>query len=58
MPRVMQVIESDIPRGKGEPGDPVRRVIQYHTLDGELLAEYDQWAEHERQKNACAKAEG
>lgn len=39
MPRVIQVIESVIARGKGAPGDPVRDVWQYHTLDGELLAE-------------------
>lgn len=45
MPRVIQVIESEVSRGAGVEGDPVRKVIQYHTLDGEKLAEYDQWKE-------------
>ena len=44
MTRVIQVIETDLElRGRGEPGDPYRRVRQYYTLDGELLAEVDGW---------------
>lgn len=30
-------------RGKGVEEDPRRRVIQYWTKEGELLAEVDQW---------------
>ncbi len=41
MPRVIEVIESEITRGEGIPGDPIRRVVQYHAKDGELLAEHD-----------------
>lgn len=41
MPKVIQVIESDIYRGKGTEGSPGRRVTQYHTLDGVFLAEND-----------------
>ena len=41
MPRVIEVIESTITRGTGATDDPVRAVMRYHTLDGELLAEYD-----------------
>lgn len=43
MPRVIQVIESDVSRGEGKEGDPCRNVVQYHTLDGTLLAERDTW---------------
>jgi hypothetical protein len=40
--RVIQVIETGLDlRGKGVEGDPVRRITQYWTLDGELLAEVD-----------------
>ncbi len=41
-PHVMQVIEAEVIRGKGiDESDPLRRVRQYFTLTGELLAEYD-----------------
>lgn len=30
-------------KGKGVEGDPMRRVVQYWTKNGELLAEVDQW---------------
>lgn len=40
MPKVIQVIESREVRGDGK--DVVlRAVTQYHTLEGEFLAEYD-----------------
>jgi hypothetical protein len=40
--RVIQVIETDIQgRGAGVPGDIYRRVRQYYSLDGKLLAEFD-----------------
>ena len=45
MPRVVQVIESIITRGKGDVDDHVRNVFQYHSLDGELLAERDPFIE-------------
>lgn len=41
MPRVLPVIESETPRGAGTAADRCRTVRQYHTLDGELLAEND-----------------
>jgi hypothetical protein len=41
MARVIQVIETAEKRGKGVEGDPIRGVIQYWSLDGELLAEND-----------------
>lgn len=44
MPRVIEVIESEVVRGKGVEDDPVRRVMQYHTKDGEFLAESDEHA--------------
>lgn len=53
MPRVIPVIESTVHRGKGIEGDPSRLVKQYHTLDGELLAEYDAWKEqHESEEKS------
>lgn len=39
MPRVIQVIETDEPRGKGVDGDVFRRVRTYWTLEGEWLGE-------------------
>jgi hypothetical protein len=42
MPKVIQVIESEIVRGTGKnETDVLRGVTQYHTLDGVLLAERD-----------------
>ena len=52
MPRVIQVIESTICRGKGTETDPCRTVTRYHDLDGLFLAELDSercpenWREH------------
>ena len=44
MPKVIQVIESEVQRGSGKnEDDPVRIVMQYHSLDGDLLAERDDW---------------
>ena len=40
--RVIQVIETNLKLvGAGTKGNPFRRVKQYWTLDGELLAELD-----------------
>ena len=41
MPKVMQVIQSHVKRGKGTKEDTVRIVTQYHSFKGEFLAEYD-----------------
>jgi len=41
MPRVIQVIETEVARGEGTVEDVFRQVTQYHTLDGEFLAERD-----------------
>ena len=42
MPRVISVIESETTRGHGRTfDDPCRRVVEYHTTDGEFLAESD-----------------
>lgn len=41
MAKVIQVIETEITRGKGVTGDIYRGVKQYWTLEGVLLAEVD-----------------
>lgn len=41
MAKVIQVIETEITRGKGVEGDPLRGVTQYWSLEGDLLAEAD-----------------
>lgn len=41
MPKVIQVIESYMVRGKGTTDNIYRTVKQYHTLEGDLLAELD-----------------
>lgn len=39
--KVIQVIQTDICRGNGTADKPFRKVIQYYSLDGKLLAEDD-----------------
>ena len=47
--QVMKVIRTNLStNGKGVEGDPIRRVIQYWTLDGELLAEVDEWEDQQK----------
>lgn len=41
MPKLIQVIESEIKRGSGTSGDEIRKVKQYHSIEGQLLAEHD-----------------
>lgn len=41
MPKLLQVIESEVPRGDGTEFNPCRNVVQYHTTDGQFLAEND-----------------
>ena len=49
--RLIQVIETDLEmRGKGIEGSPIRRIRQYWSVDGELLAEVDHWANAEETK--------
>lgn len=40
-PRVIKVIHSEQYRGEGTTESPIRYAQQYHTLEGELLAEDD-----------------
>ncbi len=47
MPKVIKVIQSEISRGEGIAGDPARLVVQYHTLKGGFLWEYDHWKEEQ-----------
>jgi len=39
--KLIQVIQTESMRGKGEGESPLRRVIEYWSLEGELLAESD-----------------
>ena len=49
---VMKVIRTDIlRRGKGTSESPIRIIIQYWSLKGELLAEVDAWKERKEQEN-------
>lgn len=48
MPKVIQVIESDVYRGKEDLG---RRVMQYFDLDGGFLAERDEFSEEKSQED-------
>jgi len=47
MARVIQVIETFDRRGKGTDSDPMRRVKQFFTFDGELIFEIDPLGERE-----------
>lgn len=52
MAKLIQVIEAEETRGRGVESDPVRRVKQYWSTDGELLAEVDPWKECNEQTEA------
>lgn len=39
--QIIQVIETRSAQGRGVNGDPVREVVRYFSLEGELLAESD-----------------
>lgn len=39
--KVIQVIETQVVIGKGTEADPLRYLVQYWSLKGELLAERD-----------------
>ncbi len=47
MPKVIQVIESDVCMGEGTGEDTYRNVMTYHTLEGEFLAKNDPCAPNE-----------
>ena len=42
------IIHRNVSRGSGVDGDPARRIIQVWTKSGELIAEYDEWATHNK----------
>ena len=44
--KVIQVVEVHVVEGKGIKGDPTRLVVQYWSMDGKKLAEYDEWAQN------------
>ena len=46
MPRILEVIESHVPRGDGRR-TLLRAVTQYHTTAGDFLAEHDSIQPHE-----------
>lgn len=39
--RLIEVIECEVSRGNGTSTDPCRAVVQYYSVDGQLLAERD-----------------
>jgi hypothetical protein len=48
---VIQVVHTRLlRRGEGVPGDPIRIIDQYWGLDGELLAEVDNWMPHKKEQ--------
>lgn len=50
--KVMAVIYSDDEvRGKGVPRDPIRRIQNFYTLDGELLVSHDPLSEIRDREN-------
>lgn len=50
MAKLIQVIETDDLRGNGTEGKPYRRVKQFFSTEGELLAEVDEWEMSELRK--------
>ena len=51
----IQVIVTDLERrGKGVPDDPIRRVRQYWSMEGDLLAEWDE-CQHEAIRKSVAR---
>ena len=54
--RVVRVIRVTFLRGDGTAADPARIVTAYYTLDGEIIAERDTWAEQRAAKSAAAVA--
>ena len=46
--KVIQVIETRSSRGRGTADDLSRQVVQYWSMEGELLAEKDPYTESEK----------
>ncbi len=44
--KVIQVIETRSSRGRGTENDLSRQVVQYWSMEGELLAEKDPYTEY------------
>jgi len=47
---LIQVVRVDSTVGEGVGDNPYRRIIQYWSTEGELLATMDQWLEEENKK--------
>ena len=45
--RVTEVIRTSTPEGKGTEADPLRRVVRYWSLDGDLLATNDPYTQEQ-----------
>lgn len=54
MAKLIQVIDMEERRGLGNDRDPVRRVRQFWTPEGELLAEVDEWRDSRIREMAAA----
>lgn len=49
---VIQVVRTHLTmRGEGVVGNPIRRIEQFWSLDGELLAENDSWVPDDQEWN-------
>lgn len=49
---LIQVIRTTLLRkGEGEEGDPIRRIEQFWSLEGKLLAENDSYQQMKEEKN-------
>lgn len=51
--KVIQVIETVCPRGKGTSEDPCRHVIEYWSLSGQPLAENDPFDPNDKDQHVC-----
>lgn len=47
--KVIIIIKTVCIEGKGVEGDPIREVIHYSTLEGELLYSVDTWKKEKEQ---------
>ena len=50
---VIQVIETKTVIGLGVPSDPVREITQYWDMDGNLLAEADEFLDQYKAEHAA-----
>lgn len=56
--KVMNVIYTEGPIGKGSDGDPIRTVKQFWTLTGELLGQCDPYMDEKRAKEESTRGAG